>query len=227
MGNHFHDVLNTPNGNLSEFMQQVEGQFARWSNWRHGRVGHLFQSRFRDVLIEHDVHLLTALVYVFMNPVAAGFCAEPQNYKWGTYAATVGREPIPDYLTIDWLSALLPAETMSESQQKLVHLMSQPTPIAAYLDDDLLVDPETVRMIITSYTGLQIQYATLPRTYRDALRPSLSDLVQATDVSQEQFIYEARVVYGYKNVEIARALHMHPATVSKKFRHRQRLSHAA
>src|SRR5690349_16908095 len=113
MGNHFHDVLNTPNGNLSEFMQQVEGQFARWSNWRHGRVGHLFQSRFRDVLIEHDVHLLTALVYVFMNPVAAGFCAEPQNYKWGTYAATVGRGPIPNYLTIDWLSALLPAETMS------------------------------------------------------------------------------------------------------------------
>jgi DNA-binding NarL/FixJ family response regulator len=108
-----------------------------------------------------------------------------------------------------------------------MHLMSQPTPIAAYLQDDLIVDPKTVRNIMTSYTGQQIEYASLPRKYRDALRPSLTELVHAGGLPQEQLIYDARVVYGYKNVEIANALNIHPATVSKKFRRRQRLSPAA
>ncbi len=72
MVNHFHLVVVTPHGNLSEFMEQLEGRFARYSNWRHGSVGHLFQGRFRDVVIEHDIHLLIALCYVFLNPVSAG-----------------------------------------------------------------------------------------------------------------------------------------------------------
>src|SRR5689334_18457107 len=43
MGNHFHAVVNTPHANLSDFMEQWECRFARYSNWRHHRVGHLFQ----------------------------------------------------------------------------------------------------------------------------------------------------------------------------------------
>ena len=90
MSNHFHLGVLTPYGNLSEFMQQLEGQFARYSNWRHGRVGHLFQGRFRHVHIEHDIHLLTALCYIFMNPVAAGLCREPADWYWSSYRGTAG-----------------------------------------------------------------------------------------------------------------------------------------
>lgn len=68
IGNHFHAIVTTPHGNLSDFMEQLDGQFAKYSNWRYGRVGHLFQGRFRGVLIEHDIQLLTALCYVFFNP---------------------------------------------------------------------------------------------------------------------------------------------------------------
>ena len=228
MSNHFHDIVNTPHGNLSEFMQQVEGQFARWSNWRHGRVGHLFQGRFRDVLIEHDVHLLTALCYVFMNPLAAQLCTGLDEYQWSTYAATVGLASVPSYLTIDWLTTLFPAESLEESQQKLIRLMGEPLPIAAYLQDgELNVDPDTVRKVIRSYTGQQIQYASLPRLYRTALRPALAELLNASPTPREQLIYDARVVYGYTNVEIAKELHVHPATISRIFCDRRRLIHAA
>jgi REP element-mobilizing transposase RayT len=226
MGNHFHDIINTPNANLSEFMQQVEGQFARWSNWRHGRVGHLFQGRFHHVQIKEDVHLMTALCYVFMNPLAAGLCNAPEQYEWSTYAATIGQRPVPSYLSIDWLTTLFPAGAIAESQQKLRRLMNEQLPVAAYLQDEFLnVDPDTIKKVVASYTGEQIQYASMPRAYRTALRPPLEDVLAGDGCgARDQRIYDARVVYGYTNAEIARALRLDPATVSKIFRRRQRLT---
>lgn len=228
MGNHFHDVVLTPKANISEFMQQAEGQFARWSNWRHQRVGHLFQSRFVDVLINDDVHLLTALCYVFMNPVAAGLCTDLERYTWSTYAATIGRAPTPSYLSLDWLTTLLPGETLEESQMKLRRLMNEPVPIAAYRTDEFLnVEPETVRQVIRSFTGeQQVHYASLPHVYRTALRPPLEEVLAAPG-PKDQLIYEARVVYGFRNIEIAAALRVNPATVSRIFRNRQRLEEPA
>ena len=109
MGNHFHCALTTPNGNLSDFMEQLESRFARYSNWRHGRIGHLFQGRFRDVMIEHDIHLLIALCYIFLQSGERRLSSHDQSdYKWSTYAATVGLAPLPSYLSIDWLEALFP-----------------------------------------------------------------------------------------------------------------------
>lgn len=223
MGNHFHDIVLTPNANISEFMQQAEGQFARWSNWRYGRVGHLFQGRYVDVLIKDDVHLLTALCYVFMNPLAAGLCTDLERYTWSTYAATIGRAPRPSYLSLDWLTTLLPGESLEESQEKLKQLI-QPVPIAAYHQDEFLnVEPETVRQVIRSYTQQQqVPYASLPHLYRAALRPPIEEVLTAPGPT-DQLIYEARVVYGFRNIEIAAALRLNPATVSKIFRKRQRL----
>src|SRR5215210_9509441 len=57
MNNHFHCVVTTPHGNLADFMEQLESRFAKYSNWRYQRVGHLFQGPYRGVVIEHDVHL--------------------------------------------------------------------------------------------------------------------------------------------------------------------------
>src|SRR5262245_47391287 len=69
MGNHFHLVPLTPLGNLSPFMRQVDGVFTQYSNWRHRRVGHLLQGPFKSVIVENDLHLVTAIAYVVMNPV--------------------------------------------------------------------------------------------------------------------------------------------------------------
>lgn len=223
MHNHFHEVVETPHGNLSEFMQQVDGQFARYSNWRHQRVGHLFQGRFRDVLIEDDVHLLTALCYVFLNPVAACICETAAGYKWSTYAATAGYSRQPDYLSIDWLSVLCPAESLAESQRRLRRIMETPNPSAANLrEDELSVSPESIRQVIQSHTGKPIEFGSLPRMYRTALRPALTQLILDRGSDVDQFIWEARVSYGYKIAEIARALGISKTTTSAKFCRYQR-----
>lgn len=118
MGNHFHLAVVTPHGNLSDFMEQLQGRFARYSNLRHDRVGHLFQGRFRDVYIESDIHLLTALCYIFMNPVTAGLVRSLDDYPWSSYAVTVGRKSLPSYLSIGWLETLFPGLSMSDAQQQ-------------------------------------------------------------------------------------------------------------
>jgi REP element-mobilizing transposase RayT len=225
MGNHFHLVVGTPHANLSDFMEQLEGRYARYSNWRYGRVGHLFQGRYRRVVIESDVHLLIALCYVFLNPVGARLVARPEHYKWSTYAATVGLAQLPGYLSIDWLRSLFPTDSLAVTQRRFREAMNEADPVAEYLRQDITgVDPDAVRRVLRSYVGAQLQLANLPRTYRSALRSGLPDLVQVgmPPLLRSAAIYEAHVVHGYTLAAIARELHLSPAAVSKIFRSVQR-----
>src|ERR1051325_5012591 len=69
---HFHGVVTTPRGNLSDFMERWQGRYAQYYNCRHDRVGHLFQGPYRCVIVEHDLHLFIATAYLFDNPVVSG-----------------------------------------------------------------------------------------------------------------------------------------------------------
>ena len=89
MGNHYHLVIRTPRPNLSRGMALVNGSYASSFNARYERVGHLFQGRFRSVLIRSSAHLRIAIRYVLRNPVAAGLCAHPDGWPWSSYAATL------------------------------------------------------------------------------------------------------------------------------------------
>lgn len=218
MHNHFHAGVLTPNGNLSEFMEQVEGRFARYSNWRHHRVGHLFQGRFRHVHIENDIHLLTALCYILLNPVTARLVAKLEDYKWSSYSAIVGLSSCPSYLSIEWLDALFPMLSREDAQLRFKQIMDNADPVAAYIGDvELNVSTDTVRRVIRSYSGEQLSVARLPRLYRTALRPSLQQLIADGGGDVDRLVVEARVVFGYRTVEIAKALKITPGAVSKLF----------
>jgi putative transposase len=86
MTNHYHAVLCIPEGGLSEGMCELNGGFARWSNFRHGRVDHLFGRRFSSREIKTEEYLLEACRYVVLNPVRAGLVRRPEA---GVGAATV------------------------------------------------------------------------------------------------------------------------------------------
>ena len=72
MNNHFHLVLQTPKANLSEFMRQFNVSYTGYHNRRHQRAGHLYQGRFKAVLVEADSYLLELSRYVHLNPVRVG-----------------------------------------------------------------------------------------------------------------------------------------------------------
>jgi REP-associated tyrosine transposase len=106
LGTHYHLILQTPAANLSVGMQMLNGRYAQRFNWRHGRRGHLFGERFYSVLIESDEHLFNALRYVARNPVEAGLCGAPADWRWSSFRATAGLAAAPRFLDVDGVLAL-------------------------------------------------------------------------------------------------------------------------
>ncbi len=102
MTNHYHLLLETPTPNLSLAIRHLNGVYTQAFNRRHGRVGHLFQGRFKAIVVEKEAHLLELCRYVVLNPVRAGLVAHPRRYAWSSYRATPGEAAAPSWLTVDW-----------------------------------------------------------------------------------------------------------------------------
>jgi putative transposase len=98
MDTHFHLVVHTHKANLSIGMQHLCGTYAQWFNWKYDRRGHLFARRFASVHITRDSQLLETHRYVALNPVRAGLCNDPARWRWGSFRALCGLEPVPDLL---------------------------------------------------------------------------------------------------------------------------------
>jgi len=103
MSNHYHLVIETPEANLAEGMRQLNGVYTQRFNRRHGRVGHVFQGRYKAILVERDAYLLELARYVALNPVRAGMVVGPQDWPWSSYAAMCGQAPVPEWLQTDWI----------------------------------------------------------------------------------------------------------------------------
>ena len=98
MGNHYHLVLHTRQGNLSRLMRHFNGVYTQAYNRRHGLVGHLFQGRFKAILVDRDAYLMALCRYVERNPVAAGLVGDAGEWPWSSYRAHVGQAATPPWL---------------------------------------------------------------------------------------------------------------------------------
>jgi putative transposase len=103
MGNHYHLVLHTRQANLSRLMRQLNGVYTQRFNRRHELAGHLFQGRFKAILVDRDAHLLAVCRYVERNPVAAGLVAAAQDWRWSSARAHLLLDRAPAWLDVDGL----------------------------------------------------------------------------------------------------------------------------
>jgi len=103
MGNHYHLLVGTPEATLSRGMRQLNGDYAQHFNRRHGRDGHVFQGRFKAILVQRDAHLLEVSRYIVRNPVRAGMVASPGDWPWSSFRATAGLESAPEWLDTSFL----------------------------------------------------------------------------------------------------------------------------
>jgi putative transposase len=101
LDNHFHLKIETPECTLSTGMHRLLGRYAQRFNKRHGRRGHLFQERFKNVLVEEECYGVELARYLALNPVRAGIVARPEDWPWSSYAARAGLVSCPEWLTID------------------------------------------------------------------------------------------------------------------------------
>jgi REP element-mobilizing transposase RayT len=103
MDNHYHLIIETPDGNLSKGMRQLNGVYTQRFNRRHERVGHVFQGRYKAILVEKDSYLMELARYVVLNPVRARMVQQAEEWAWSSYRATAGLCASPPWLATDWL----------------------------------------------------------------------------------------------------------------------------
>ena len=103
MSNHYHLLIETPDGNLSKGMRQLNGVYAQSYNRRHGKVGHVFQGRYTAILVEKESYLLELSRYVVLNPVRARMVEAASDWPWSSYRQTVSETQTYDFLNTSWL----------------------------------------------------------------------------------------------------------------------------
>ncbi|MGZ5051465.1 MAG: transposase [Methylobacter sp.] len=148
MDNHYHLPIETNTPTLSKGMKFLNGTYTQYYNRQHQRVGHVFQGRFKAILIQKDSHLLELARYIVLNPVRARMVRSAKEWRWNSYRATAGYDQSDASLTTEWILAGF-AETKDLAQQRYRDFVEQgkgqPSPWQQlknriFLDDDNFVN---------------------------------------------------------------------------------------
>jgi REP element-mobilizing transposase RayT len=102
MANHYHLLIETPEPTLSYGVKQLNERYAEHFNRRHERVGHLYQGRFKAILVERQSHLLEIVRYIVLNPVRCGAVRYAADWRWSNYRATAGLATPETWLEVNW-----------------------------------------------------------------------------------------------------------------------------
>jgi putative transposase len=107
MGNHFHLLLFSLDGRLSEGLKFLSGRFTRLVNKKSGRDGPIFRGRSHSVSAESDAHIVQASRYIHLNPIVAGLCRAPEDWQWSSAGCYLGLEHGPAWLKTDRILGML------------------------------------------------------------------------------------------------------------------------
>ena len=111
MDNHYHLLIETPEANLVSGMRRLNGVYTQAFNRRHQRVGHVFQGRYKSILVDKDSYLQELCRYIVLNPVRAKMVKEAKDYAWSSYRATIGKAKPLSWLAIDRVLGLFSGQT--------------------------------------------------------------------------------------------------------------------
>jgi putative transposase len=222
MGNHYHLLIETPEGNLSAGMRQLNGVYTQAFNRSHHRDGHVFKGRFKAILVEKESHLLELCRYVVLNPVRAAMTARPEQYQWSSYLPVIGKAARPAFLTTEWLlgnfSTSLPESRRRYRQFVKEGIKSTESPWVK-LSGQILLGTEAFIQQAKELLGGREDIPEIPRKQRHVGRPSLDELFSRGTVIQKQernrLILLANSKHGYTLKEISQALDVHYTTISK------------
>jgi REP element-mobilizing transposase RayT len=223
LDNHYHILVETQDPNLSLGMRQLNGVYTQRVNIRHHRVGHLFQGRYKAILVEKNEHLLELCRYIVLNPVRAGMVNEPRQWQWSSYTATAYAINSSDFLTVAWILGQF-AKNTNEARKiyrKFVAdgLLEQELSPWKKLVGQIVFGGSDFVADIQSRLSDAREIGEIPRAQRFPGRPTLGELFLKQEkldkTVRNKQIETAHMQYGYTLKEIADQLHIHYTTVSK------------
>lgn len=220
MVNHYHLMIETPDANLSKGMHHLNATFCQAHHKRHDTVGHLFQGRFKAIVVDRESYLLELARYVVLNPVRAGLVARPEDWSWSSYRATAGL-PVSEeseFLTTSWLLGQFGPDETTARRRYLDFVSSgigldSPWP---QLQSQLFLGKETFIDKIKDAIPEKTAVKEIPKLQRYANRPQLKEIFADWKIKKkrDEAIIASHVTYGYEQKEIANFLGIHYTTVS-------------
>ena len=220
MRNHYHLVVETPDGNLSKGMRQLNGVYTQTFNKRHGRVGHVFQGRFKGILIQKDSHFLEVCRYVVLNPVRTKTISHPRQWKWSSYRATAGAIQAHGCLTAAEILSHFGQRKASAQEKycKFVQAGIDSPSIWDNLEAQSLLGVEGFAEGLRHHVTGKEKIRDIPKRQRFVGRPALEKLFSQRSQRKEsrgQLIVKAVTDYGYSQMELASFLGLHYSTISR------------
>jgi len=209
MTNHYHLMIETPKGNLSKGMRQLNGVYTQQFNRAHGRVGHVFQGRYKAILVEKEAHLLELSRYIVRNPVAAGMVKSVEDWAWSSYRSTARLEPTPGFGYVSWILEQLGGRTL-----RYIEYVDQA------LKEDAPLKPAKGSHVLGSEAFRRNAQKNIhpnsetPRQQQHFARLSLKEIM-GNDLERGEWMAKAYRLHGYTMREIADVARVHYSLVSK------------
>src|SRR5687768_1611995 len=201
MGTHYHALLDTPLGNLSEFIQRVNSEYSKAFNRRHDRVGHTFQQRFESLVVQREKYLRRVARYIVVNPVTAGLCSDAEDWPWSTHRATAGLEEPPSWLDVDWLRWAFRADSLLEAQRRYVAYVQDPAGLAWSFQPTAALGTARFKKAVGRALERCGVDRPIPADCRRSGRPPLAQVFsgEETDTrSRDGLIIVAHLTHGYR-----------------------------
>jgi hypothetical protein len=224
MTKHYHLLIETPDGNLSIGMRQLNGVYAQLFNKRYGRTGHLFQGRYKAILIQKDSHLIEVCRYVVLNPVRAKMVEKPEkpeDYPWSSYLPTGGETKPYPCLTTDWVLGQFSGKrgkAESGYRQFVGWGIGKPTIWTAVRGQAILGEEGFVDRL-ADHLRRRKDIPEIPRSQRYANRPSLESLFDGRALKnvarRNKAICDAVEKHGYRQREVADHLGLYFTSVRR------------
>jgi len=219
MTNHYHVLVETPDGNLSRGMRQLNGVYTQRFNRAHGRVGHVFQGRYKVVLVQKDAYLMELARYIVLNPVRARMVRSAREWPWSSYRAAAGQTHCPAWLSRDWLlGAFGPKLSVAENRYRefVSQGRGQPSPWEklknqVYLGSDQFVEQMQGRL------EPDRDLSEVPVGQKRRVAPPLKEYERASR-GRDEAIVAAYVSGGYTMKEIVEHFGLHYSRISRLVR---------
>jgi REP element-mobilizing transposase RayT len=227
MDNHYHLLVETPDGNLSLGMRQLNGVFTQARNKRYNKTGHLFQGRYKAILIQKDSHLLEVCRYGALNPIRARIVERLEDWKWSSYRATTGEEQPHACLSRDWALGQF-SRTRANAEKEYRHFVKWGIGKEAIWNEvkgQLILGEDDFVDSLTDHLKRHKDVLEIPKSRRFVNRPELDKIFPESILrdksKRDRKIAEVIEKYGYTQRSIADHLGVHFTYVSRVLREKR------
>ena len=212
---YYHLLIETPEANLTQGMRQLNGVYTQYFNRSNGRVGHVYQGRYKAILVEHHSYLLELARYVVLNPLRANRVKRLDQWPWSSYLATCGQVDVPAWLNTDGLLSQFGKRRAQaiEGYIEFVHQGARLPSVWTQLQGQIYLGSEKFVAKMQKLIDKQPSLKEIPRAQRRLLTRTLKEFEQKHP--RNKAIALAYLSGQHTMAKIAEHFDVHYTTVSR------------